>query len=82
MEETVDVRREMLVVCWKEAPHTSDSTVIYIPEDKVLFLGDATLGSFENGGTVESKAVKALQKFVDSLDVEWVLLGHEGAERR
>lgn len=64
-----------------EAPHTPDSTVIYIPEDKVLFLGDATLGSFENGGTMDSKAVRALQKFVDSLDVEWVLLGHEGAER-
>ena len=64
-----------------EAPHTPDSTVIYIPEDKVLFLGDATLGSFENGVAMDSKAVKALQKFVDSKDYDWLLLGHEGAER-
>ena len=29
-----------------EAPHTDDSTLIYVPGEKVLFLGDAAYGAF------------------------------------
>ncbi len=29
-----------------EAPHTDDSTLVYVPEDKVLILGDCTGGTF------------------------------------
>ena len=57
----------------------SDYYALTTPDSSRLF--PATLGSFENGGAMDSKAVRALQKFVDSLDVEWLLLGHEGAER-
>ena len=32
-----------------EAPHTEDSTLVYVEEDKVLFLGDSTCKDFQKG---------------------------------
>lgn len=62
----------------------------FVPGGQVIvpflvgFLVEGDMGVFvdENGGAMDSKAVRALQKFIDSLDVDWLLLGHEGAERR
>lgn len=60
-----------------EAPHTPDSTLIYIPEDKVLFLGDVSLSSFETG-RMDREKMNALLETVRGLDCDIVLLGHEG----
>ena len=68
------VRAELFHV---EAPHTPDSTLIYIPEDKVLFLGDASLSSFETG-CLDREKMNALLEKVRELDCRAVLLGHEG----
>ena len=68
------VRAELFHV---EAPHTPDSTLIYIPEDKVLFLGDASLSSFETG-RMDREKMNALLEKVHELDCRAVLLGHEG----
>ena len=68
------VRAELFHV---EAPHTPDSTLIYIPEDKVLFLGDASLSSFETG-RMDREKMNALLEAVRSLDCQAILLGHEG----
>ncbi|MBR6090829.1 MAG: hypothetical protein IKP86_12910 [Anaerolineaceae bacterium] len=46
-----------------EAPHTDDSTLIEIPGEKVLFLGDAAYGKFP---TWESDPVLA-QKLIDTI---------------
>lgn len=68
------VRAELFHV---EAPHTPDSTLIYIPEDKVLFLGDASLSSFETG-RMDREKMNALLETVRNLDCQAILLGHEG----
>ena len=60
------------------APHTPDSTIIYIPEEKILFLGDASLGAFEKGGSMDSEAKRNLIETVSAIDCQYVLLGHEG----
>ena len=31
---------------WVEAPHTDDSSLIEVPDEHLLFLGDATCGTF------------------------------------
>lgn len=61
-----------------EAPHTPDTTLIYIPEDKVLFLGDAPLGDFSNGGRVDRDKLAALIETVQQIDCIYVLSGHSG----
>ena len=61
-----------------DAPHTPDSTLIYIPEDKALFLGDASLGDFENGGRVDFKKMEHLNKVVEETGCSKLLLGHFG----
>ncbi len=38
-----------------KAPHTDDSTLVYVSEDKTLFVGDATCAQFPNG--VKDKAL-------------------------
>ena len=63
---------------WVEAPHTPDSTLIYIPEDKVLFLGDASLGDFETGGRVDLKKMEKLNAIVEETGCSKLLLGHFG----
>lgn len=65
-----------------EAPHTSDTTLIYIPEDKVLFLGDAPLGDFSNGGYTDRKKLAVLLETIRSLDCNYVLNGHSGLMRK
>ncbi len=48
-EITLDLGGCSVRVMQTEAPHTDDSTVIYVCEDKTLFLGDATCPQFLNG---------------------------------
>lgn len=61
-----------------DAPHTPDSTLIRIPEDKVLFLGDASLGSFENGGRIDHEKMDNLNRIVEESACSKLLLGHFG----
>ena len=55
-EMTLDLGGVTVKVVETEAPHTDDSTVVYVVEDKVLFLGDSTCGSFP-GNTTKDKAL-------------------------
>lgn len=38
-----------MVIPSKIAPHTDDSTIVYVCEDKTLFVGDATCSEYPNG---------------------------------
>ena len=58
-----------------ESPHTDDSTLVFIPEEKVLFLGDAAGGVFP---TWEKDPVLCgkLAETIASLDAEIILESH------
>ena len=45
-----------------EAPHTEDSTLVWIPAEKALFLGDAPLGDFSRGMYVDPGRMQALKE--------------------
>ena len=64
-----------------EAPHTDDSTLIFIPEEKVLFLGDAAGGTFP---TWEKDPVLCgkLAKTIASLEADLVLESHTEEQTR
>lgn len=58
-------------------PHTNDSVAVYIPEEKVLFIGDAEAPDhYYNGGKYDKKL---LGEFIDNLkaiDFEIYMMGH------
>lgn len=58
-----------------ESPHTDDSTLIVVENDKVLFLGDAAVGGFP---TWEKDLIlcRKLADTIDGLDVEICLESH------
>ena len=58
-----------------EAPHTDDSTLIFLPEEKFLILGDCTGGTFPDWSVDQSLADK-LAETVRQLGPEICLPGH------
>lgn len=53
--------------------HTNDSTLIYVPEDKVLFVGDSL---YSSRGAYDLATLKPLLATIQQLDVEYALLSH------
>ena len=58
-----------------EAPHTDDSSLVYLPEEKVLFLGDASCGTFPDWKK-DAALCRQLAQTVKTLGAETVLEGH------
>ncbi|MCR5225894.1 MAG: MBL fold metallo-hydrolase [Eubacterium sp.] len=58
-----------------EAPHTDDSTLIEVIEDKVLILGDCTGGTFPDW-TVDQPLAEKLAKTIEDINPEICLPGH------
>ena len=61
-----------------KSTHSEDSTVIYIPDEKVVFLGDCAYGTTTNSlfhfkQSLLLPMIKDIQKY----DAEMFLLGHE-----
>ena len=53
-EMTLDLGGCKVKIMQVESPHTDDATIVYVEEDKVLFLGDSTCSQFPNGGRDEN----------------------------
>ncbi|MCG3088971.1 MBL fold metallo-hydrolase [Sporosarcina cyprini] len=58
--------------------HTDDSTIVYIADEKVIFLGDSAYGTTTNSlyhfkQSLLLPMIKDIQKY----DAKWFLLGHE-----
>ncbi len=58
-----------------EAPHTDDSTLIEVIDDKVLILGDCTGGTFPDW-TVDQTLAEKLAKTIEEINPEICLPGH------
>ena len=58
-----------------EAPHTDDSTLVYLPTEKVLFLGDAAGGTFPTWEK-DMDLARRLAKTIDATDAEFCVEGH------
>lgn len=59
-------------------PHRKDGTIIYVPEEKTLFLGDAAYGRNMNGHNFyERLSVFQMMQEVDSYDSEFYICSHE-----
>jgi glyoxylase-like metal-dependent hydrolase (beta-lactamase superfamily II) len=58
--------------------HTNDSSLVYVPEEKVLFLGDCIYGGKYNGvyGYTEEKLSKMIDE-IDKYDAIHYIISHE-----
>jgi len=64
-------------------PHSSDSVIIYIPEEKALFLGDADgADHYFNNGCYDREKLTALLHVLESLDFTHTLPGHDEPETK
>lgn len=75
---TIDLGNKICILERIKSTHTDDSTVIYIPDEKVLFLGDSAYGKTRNSlfhykQSLLLRMIKDIQKY----DAEMFLLGHE-----
>ncbi|MEL4029729.1 hydrolase glyoxylase [Caldifermentibacillus hisashii] len=75
---TIDLGNKVCLLESIKSTHTDDSTIIYIPDEKVVFLGDCAYGSTTNSlfhykQSLLLPMIKDIQKY----DAEMFLLGHE-----
>jgi glyoxylase-like metal-dependent hydrolase (beta-lactamase superfamily II) len=75
---TIDLGNKVCILEKIKSTHTDDSTIIYIPDEKVIFLGDCAYGTTTNSlfhykQSLLLPMIKDIQKY----DAEMFLLGHE-----
>ena len=79
-DSRINVRLEDLLIELHHVggPHSEDSTVAYVPEDKVLFLGDCYREDIYTGaGSIRLGELKLLLKRLEAFDAEWFIPSHE-----
>ena len=74
-DRTLDLGDVAIELHYAESPHTDDALLVYVPDDKVLFVGDAQLGEFPTWFMNPDKSA-ALKRQVMSYDVRTVIDGH------
>ncbi|QUG41939.1 MBL fold metallo-hydrolase [Psychrobacillus sp. INOP01] len=75
---TIDLGNKVCILERIKSTHTDDSTIIYIPDEKVIFLGDCAYGTTTNSlfhfkQSLLMPMIKDIQKY----EAEMFLLGHE-----
>lgn len=75
---TIDLGSVHCVLMEVIAPHSDDNVIIHVPEERVLFLGDAD-GSddYEGGGLQDRGRLLALKDLLKRLDFETCVPGHD-----
>ncbi len=64
-------------------PHSEDSTVAYVPSDKILFLGDCYKEDiYTGGGSIRLGELKQLLKRLEMFDAEWFVPSHDDPIRK
>ena len=58
--------------------HREDGTILYIPEEKTLFLGDAAYGCTKNGHSYyDREKTISMMKEINNYETDYYLLSHE-----
>ncbi|MFC4022243.1 MBL fold metallo-hydrolase [Oceanobacillus longus] len=63
--------------------HAQDSSIIYVPEEKVVFLGDCIYQDFYSGEwSYDKKELDILLEKIKKYDVDWYVNGHQSPKTR
>ena len=57
--------------------HSRDALLMYIPEEKALFVGDADCEDLYNHGEVKLSRLKDYREFINQFDFERYFIGHD-----
>jgi len=63
-------------------PHSEDSTIFYIPEEKILFLGDCTYEDMYYGNLFYREKLIKLRDYLQALDFEIGVQGHSAHQTK
>ena len=83
---TIDLGGIHAVLKHIRSPHSDDSTVIFIPEEKTIFLGDASSGIISSdadlitGGIYREEDLSAYIREISSFGAEIAVNSHSGAD--
>ena len=62
----------------RDSTHSRDSLFIFCPEEKMLFVGDADFEDhYEGNGTFDKDKLNSLLEFIESINFDTYLLGHD-----
>ncbi|WP_346886438.1 4-fold beta flower protein [Clostridium sp. UBA4395] len=66
-----------------EAPHSEDSLLIYVPEEKVVFIGDADCEDhYDNNGQYDKDKLGCFIELIKEIDFNTYVLGHDKPETK
>jgi len=75
---TLDLGGVSLTLYPMDSIHSRDALLIYCPEEKALFVGDADCEDhYEGNGTADPVRTEAYQKFIQGLEFVHYFLGHD-----
>lgn len=74
-DRTIDLGGVTAEIMLSESPHTDDALLVFVPEDRVLFVGDAQLGEFPSW-RMDWGRMAALAQKVRGIDADVVIDGH------
>ncbi|MDD3244439.1 MAG: MBL fold metallo-hydrolase [Eubacteriales bacterium] len=61
-----------------DSPHSRDAVLVRVPEEEVLFIGDADCGDhYENGGNFDPDRLRAFSSLLEATPFQWCVLGHD-----
>lgn len=75
-ELTVNLGGMTAKIFHAESPHSEDTVLIYVPEEKVLFLGDSTSEDFFNDSYMDREKLEKLINLIEGTDCQYCILGH------
>lgn len=63
------------------SPHASDSALAHVPEERIVFIGDAESGDYyRNKGEYNKAKLGAMIKTLEEIDVDMIIPGHDGPQ--
>ena len=75
---TIDLGNKVCILERVKSTHTNDSTINYIPDEKVIFLGDCAYGTTKNSlYHFKQSLLLPMIKDIQQYDAKMFLLGHE-----
>lgn len=73
---SIDLGNLEVEIFHTEAPHSDDSVLIFIPKEKVLFLGDCVSKDYYNNMSHDKDKIKLLIENIKDIDFKIGILGH------
>lgn len=61
----------------RDSIHSRDALLVYVPEEKALFVGDADCADCYENGIVDTDKLKSYIQFISEFEFDYYFLGHD-----